>query len=63
MASVDTRSAEPTPARAREERSASERLLVVEGLCREFRTRRVVDDFARREDVARCDREIRLGRS
>lgn len=46
MASVDTRSAESSPARTREEAARSERLLVVEGLCREFGTRRVVDDFA-----------------
>jgi ABC-2 type transport system ATP-binding protein len=46
MASVDTRSAGPSPARAREEPSGPECVLAVEGLCREFGTRRVVDNFA-----------------
>ena len=47
MASVKTRSAEPDAcSRTRGGVGASERLLVVEGLCREFGTRRVVDDFA-----------------
>jgi ABC-type multidrug transport system ATPase subunit len=45
MATVDIRSAEPGAARARDESSGSERVLVVEGLCREFDTRRVVDNF------------------
>ena len=45
MASVDIRSAEPDAARARDEASGSERVLVVEGLCREYGTRRVVDNF------------------
>ena len=45
MASVDIRSAESDAARAREEASGSGRVLVVEGLCREFGTRRVVDNL------------------
>src|SRR5436190_706215 len=45
MASVEIRSAESGAARAREEASGSERVLVVEGLCREFGTRRVVDNL------------------
>jgi ABC-2 type transport system ATP-binding protein len=45
MASVDIRSAEFDAARAREEASGSGRVLVVEGLCREFGTRCVVDNF------------------
>ena len=45
MATVETRSAEPGAARARDGASGSERVLVVEGLCREYGTRRVVDNF------------------
>jgi len=45
MASVDIRSAQPGAARERDEAPGSERVLVVEGLCREFGARRVIDNF------------------
>src|SRR3954447_2179865 len=43
MASLDIRPAARGAARAREDASGAERVLVVEGLCREFGARRVVD--------------------
>ena len=45
MASVDIRPAESGAARERDEAFGSERVLVIEGLCREFGNRRVVDNL------------------
>jgi ABC-2 type transport system ATP-binding protein len=45
MASVDIQSAQTDAARTREKAFGSERVLVVEGLCRDFGARRVIDNF------------------
>ena len=45
MATVDIRSAQSDAARAREGASGPPRVLVVEGLCRDFGTRRVIYGF------------------
>jgi len=51
MASVDTRSPQLRVTPAREQDSESERVLVVDRLCRDFGARRVIDEFALNMDA------------